>query len=85
MGPLHSEREDGLNKKKESIFHYLEFQGFAILLVESTVFKLVMTQSCYSYGTYDSKKKQTRALLETRHLLTTLVEMTDFRGIKEKN
>lgn len=31
------------------------------------------------------KKKQTRALLETRHLLTTLVEMTDFRGIKEKN
>ena len=30
------------------------------------------------------KKKQTRALLETRHLLTTLVEMTDFRGIKEK-
>lgn len=31
------------------------------------------------------KKKKTRALLETRHLLTTLVEMTDFRGIKEKN
>ena len=30
------------------------------------------------------KKKKTRALLETRHLLTTLVEMTDFRGIKEK-
>ena len=44
VGPLHSEREDGLNKKKESIFHYLKFQGFAILLVESTVFKLVMTQ-----------------------------------------
>lgn len=31
------------------------------------------------------KKKKKRALLETRHLLTTLVEMTDFRGIKEKN
>ena len=31
------------------------------------------------------KKTTTRALLETRHLLTTLVEMTDFRGIKEKN
>lgn len=31
------------------------------------------------------KKKQVRALLETGHLLTTLVEMTDFRGIKEKN
>ena len=30
------------------------------------------------------KKKKKRALLETRHLLTTLVEMTDFRGIKEK-